>query len=228
MKTKFGAIIVEGSGKINGFVAARNRSGSYLRTKVTPVNPQTSAQNVVRDRLAVRSQAWRSLTQAQRDQWNAAVPSFTRTDIFGDVKTPSGFNLFCQLNNIIVLSGGTAVSVPPLPAAVPFTTLTSVSADVSDDEVLLNFVSTTGAVTMLIYATPGVSPGKAFVKSEYRFIGASDVSGAETQEDISAKYKAVFGAVPTAGQKIFVKVVFASKTTGITTSLQTVDTLVVA
>ena len=37
MKTKFGAIIVAGSGKINGFVASKNRAGAYLRTKVTPV-----------------------------------------------------------------------------------------------------------------------------------------------------------------------------------------------
>jgi hypothetical protein len=49
MKMKFGAIVTEGRGKIGGHVASKNKSGAYLRTKVTPVNRQSVAQsNVLR------------------------------------------------------------------------------------------------------------------------------------------------------------------------------------
>jgi hypothetical protein len=99
MKTKFGAIIVDGRNKIGGHVASKNRAGSYLRTKVTPTNPGTTYQVNVRNRLAGISTAWRALTEAQRKAWNVAVSNYARTDIFGDLKNPSGFNLHQQLNN---------------------------------------------------------------------------------------------------------------------------------
>jgi hypothetical protein len=85
MKMKFGAFVVAGSGKIGGHVASRNRSGAFLRTKVTPTNPQTGAQNAVRSLLASLSSAWRSLTGAQRAAWNGAVSAFPRTNVFGDI-----------------------------------------------------------------------------------------------------------------------------------------------
>jgi len=47
MKMKFGAIVVDGRGKIGGHVASKNRGGAYLRTKVTPSNPQTGYQAAV-------------------------------------------------------------------------------------------------------------------------------------------------------------------------------------
>ena len=48
MKIKWGALVVDGRGKLGGHVAAQNRGGSYLRTKVTPSNPQTTFQTGVR------------------------------------------------------------------------------------------------------------------------------------------------------------------------------------
>ena len=58
MKLKFGAIVTDGRGKIGGHVASKNRSGAYLRTKVTPSNPNTVAQVQVRSILASLSQSW--------------------------------------------------------------------------------------------------------------------------------------------------------------------------
>ena len=43
-KVLFSALISDMRNKLNGSVFAKNRGGSYLRTKVTPVNPQTVAQ----------------------------------------------------------------------------------------------------------------------------------------------------------------------------------------
>jgi hypothetical protein len=69
MLAKFGAIVVDGRGKINGFVASRNTYGSYFRTKVTPANPNTTAQALVRGQFTAVSQAWRGLTSSQRLGW---------------------------------------------------------------------------------------------------------------------------------------------------------------
>ena len=98
MKAKFGAIVVDGRGKIGGHVASKNRSGSYFRTKVTPVNPQSARQSAVRATLSSFSASWRGLNQNRRDAWNSAVGSFTKTNVFGDTVTPTGKNLYTALN----------------------------------------------------------------------------------------------------------------------------------
>jgi len=214
MKMKWGALVVDGRGKIGGHVASKNRAGAYLRTKVTPVNPQSSDQLTVRNRFTTYSQLWRGLTQAQRDAWNAAVADFARTDIFGDLKNPTGFNLYQRLNNNLVLASETAITSPPTPEAVGIvvaSSLTAISGTPSLSLVL------TGNVPLLtgakIFATPAMSPGKSFVKSEYRLI---DVLAAEatTPVDLYAAYLAKFGAITEADSKIFVKVEPINRTTG--------------
>jgi hypothetical protein len=227
MKAKFGAIVVAGSGKINGFVASRNRAGAYFRTKVTPVNPQTSDQNTVRARLTTNAQAWRGLTNEQRAAWNGAVANFAKTDIFGDLKNPSGFNLYVRLNNNLSAAGQSGISAPPVPAAVSTVLLSSAVYDISDGsfEVTLSGNVPAGT-TALIFATPGLSAGVNFVKSEYRLISVQPAATA-SPIDIIAEYLGKFGA-QSAGQKIFVKIVFVNNTTGQTSSPQSLSTIVVA
>ena len=97
MKIKWGALVTDGRGKIGGQVASRNRSGAYMRNKVTPVNPQTDAQQRSRSILASFSEGWRGLTEAQRAAWNAAVSQFETTDVFGDTIQPTGKNLYTHI-----------------------------------------------------------------------------------------------------------------------------------
>ena len=47
-KIKFGMMMTDASGKLGGQVFSKNRGGSYVRTKSTPVNRQSSAQMNVR------------------------------------------------------------------------------------------------------------------------------------------------------------------------------------
>ena len=105
MKAQFGALVVAGSGKINGWVASRNRGGAYFRTKVTPLNPSTSAQQNARGILGSLSTQWSQLTEEQRLSFNNAVASFATTDIFGDIRNPSGINLFVKLNTNLINTG---------------------------------------------------------------------------------------------------------------------------
>lgn len=213
MKAKFGAIVVAGSGKIGGHVASRNHSGAYFRTKVTPVNPQTTAQLAVRNRLGVRSQAWRGLTDAQRAAWNAAVSAFARTDIFGDLKNPTGFNLYQRLNNNIVTVGGTAIAAPPIPAAVSVVSITSISPAAGTG--LIPMVMSGGVpagTAVKVFATAPQSPGVSFVKSEYRLITTLAAATA-TPVALGASYSTKFGSW-LAGQKLFFKIVFVNTATG--------------
>lgn len=214
MKLKFGAIVVDGRNKIGGHVVSKNRAGSYMRTKVTPVNPQTSHQLNARAALTGWSQGWRGLTEAQRIAWNAAVGDYQRTDIFGDLRNPTGLNLYVRLNRELQLVAQAAILTPPLPAAVGAVLATALAAAEGVGTISLTLDGAVPANTSIkVYATPAVSPGKSFVKSEYRFIGFYPAAQA-TPVDIQADYDARFGAVGAAGQKIFVKIVPVNETTG--------------
>ena len=214
MKMKFGALVVDGRGKIGGHVASKNRAGAYLRTKVTPVNAQTGAQNTIRNRFTTLSQAWRGLTQAQRDAWIAAVGDYARTDIFGDLHNPTGFNLYQRLNNNLVTVGEAAIAVPPLPAAVGEVVASSIATAVGADTMSLAMTANVPAGTAVkVFATAPVSAGRAFVKSQYRLIAILPAAEA-TPYDLKAEYIAKFGGIGVAGQKIFVKLVAINTTTG--------------
>jgi len=128
-KIKFGMMMTDARGKLGGQVFSKNKGGAYIRTKVTPVNPATVAQQLVRAIFAFFSQNWRALTEAQRTAWNAAVSNFTSTDIFADVRTPSGFNLYKKLNQNLLLISAAPIATPPLPQTVISPFLDSIVAD---------------------------------------------------------------------------------------------------
>lgn len=227
MKAKFGMIVVAGSGKIGGHVASRNRAGAYFRTKVTPVNPQTGYQLTVRQRLTEFSQAWRGLTDAQRAAWNAAVSSFAKTDIFGDLKNPTGFNLYQRLNNNLSAISQAAIDTPPIPDEVLTVNFTALAAAAGAGTVALTLSGAVPAGTsMKVFATAPQSPGVSFVKSEYRLIDVEPAAGASPVA-VGPAYVARFGAM-TAGQKVFVKVVFTNETTGQESNAQQLSAIVAA
>lgn len=213
MKIKFGSLVTDGRGKIGGHVASKNRAGAYLRTKVTPVNPNSTDQQVARGILTGFSQAWRSLTAAQRNAWNGAVGDFARTDVFGDSHNPTGFNLYVRLNSKLAVIGASALTLPPLPSEVSNVVASALTMTITGSVGEVAFAPTVPAgMAVIVRATAGVSPGKNFVKSEYRIIDVM-AAAATTPEDIWAAYVAKFGS-PTAGTKVFVSLETVNITTG--------------
>ena len=214
MKAKFGAIVVEGRGKIGGHVASRNRAGSYFRTKVTPTNPATSYQVGARNRLSGISSDWRGLTAAQRLAWNSAVGDYAKTDIFGDLRNPSGFNLHQKLNNNLVNIGKSQRTTPPAVEEVDAFTSMSVAAANGAQTVTITYAPAIGADhSVLVFGTPALSPGKTFVKSELRQFDVM-VTADASPFSIETEYIAKFGAVGSAGLKIFIYLVQVCWNTG--------------
>jgi hypothetical protein len=202
MKIKFGSLVVAGSGKIGGHVAAKNRGGAYLRTKVTPLNPNTAAQAGARSLLASLSTAWAGLTDEQRKSWNDAVASFATTDIFGDLRNPSGINLYVKLNANLSNSNQTLLVVAPEKMDIPFAPITAVLFDLSLQTMTFSYAGgVLDGVIGRIQATAPMSQGVSFVKSQLRTIANGDLDS-DTGATYAA-YIAKFG-VPTAGSNIVV------------------------
>ena len=206
MKLKFGAIVTDGRGKIGGHVASKNRAGAYLRTKVTPTNPNTVAQVQARNILASLSQLWQTLTEDQRSGWNNAVKEWGTTDIFGDIKNPSGINLFVKLNANLMSVGFPQLWDAPSKMEVPSVIITDASLSRSANSLSIVFDSNNAdGVRALVRATPALSPGVSFVKSQFRVIGYEVVSG--TGLSLFAAYGAKF-AMPLLGANVYANVQF--------------------
>lgn len=204
---------MDGRGKINGHVASKNKAGAYFRTKVTPTNPRSNAQSGVRSIVSTLSKAWAALTDAQRLEWNAAVSAYAKTDIFGDLRNPSGFNLFVKLNATLLGMGEAQINVPPLPSAVGSVGVFTLVADNSSNSLVATLPDLdleTGDV--MVEATPALSPGKSFVDSDYRSIGY--FAAAASPLTLTSAYLAKFGAVGAAGQKVHVRISPINGTTG--------------
>ena len=204
MKLKFGAIVTDGRGKIGGHVASKNRAGAYLRTKVTPTNPNTVAQMQARSVLSSLSQQWSTLSESQRLGWNEAVKEWGTTDIFGDIKKPSGINLFVKLNSNLISVGMPQVLDVPAKTEVPAVVVVNGNYSVSTGALHIYFDSgLADTKTALVRATPKLSAGVSFVKSQFRVIGHVNVQFDDVA--LTGAYSSKFGAV-SAGDNVYASV----------------------
>ena len=213
-KIKWGAIVVDGRGKLGGHVFTKTRSGATMRTKVTPVNPQTTAQAAARSRLGSQSQAWRGLTEAQRLGWNSLADEVIKTNIFGDNYSPTGKNLFTGYNSNLLFAGVSTLTDAPALRVIPV---------VSDFNVVLENSPATGTIQifadgdttgtyLVIEMSQQMSAGRFNFDGSYRFIvGLDDYDGSSF--NFLPFYTARFGALIT-GQKIGIRCYFINVATG--------------
>lgn len=213
-KVKFTAVVADMRNKLNGSVFARNRGGAYVRTKVTPLNPQSNAQIAARNLLTGLAQGFRSLSQEQITAWNAAVTQWQTTDIFGDLVSPTGLALYVRLNANIANGGGSPISNPPAPVGATSLITLELTADVSGDTYEITF--TPAAVpadhTMYIESTTMLSPGINNANSRFRFIGVA-AAAAASPFDAFTFQTTKFGPL-VAGQKSYVRCKFINIITG--------------
>lgn len=202
MKMKFGAIVVDGRGKIGGHVASKNAAGAFLRTKVTPTNPRTVAQSTARALFSTISTLWAGLSAAQRAAWNEAVAEWQTTNIFGDLRKPTGKTLFQRLNNQAQVAGFPLLYTPPSKAELPEGIVTAIEIDTTAGEITLTGASTDADVSIILRASPQLSPGITSVGTRLRDIDVQDADSYSATDAYSA-YVAKYGA-PTAGANVFV------------------------
>lgn len=213
-KLKWGALVTDGRGKLGGHVLSKNRSGAYIRTKVTPVNRRTSYQTAVRAVFALITTNWSALTASAISAWNGAVNDWQTTDIFGDLTKPTGKNLHQRLNQNAINAGYPAIGLPPTKVVVPDDVITSAAIDITAGTITFTGIASDVGFRALISATPPLSRGTSFVKNVLRNIGHQPLdtySPATAYADYVAKY-----GVPTAGDNIHVAVQYVAPTGQIT------------
>lgn len=182
------AILSALSGSIAGATAAKNRGGTYFRSRVVPLNPQTAAQYEVRGNMAAAASAWSTLNDANRAGWNAYAATLDGTNAVGDTKRLSGINAFTAANSLRLLAnlaqltafptaGGKAVLTPPSSAP----TIDS-GGEVSLDITLTDSWAATQNGVIFLYYGDNVSAGTSFYKGPWH-LGAFLVRGVGAPTD---------------------------------------------
>ena len=196
--------MTDASGKLGGQVFAKNRGGNYVRTKVTPSNPQSVAQMAVRGIFASISSRWSALTEAQRATFNNFVSSYAKTDIFGDLRNPSGKSLFQRLNQNLLISGQAEIDVCVSPLEVPFANVTNATFGIGSGELLVQTEGITTGAKLVLWATPKLSKGTTFVKNQLRQVSVVQ-GGSAVEIEAGVAYTTKFGT-PAVGDNIYVGV----------------------
>lgn len=213
-KIKYSALVSDMRNKLNGSVMSKNRYGAYIRNKVTPTNPQTTAQVAARNRLATWSQGWRGITQPQRNGWITGASNFPVIDIFGDSKILAGNALYTQLNVNLSLVGGTNIDDLPTPVAIPALNVLTITSAAGTPALSVVYAPTPipAGFSLLVEATPPIPQSRLFVKNQFRVISHLAAAAASPYNALTA-YQAVFGN-PTEDLVIYVRVRLISTTTG--------------
>jgi len=189
------------SGSVAGVTSSRNRFGQYRRTRATPVNPNTSFQTAVRERLTDLSQRWRTLTALQRTGWAALGLQIERTDSLGQTYNLTGLQAYTSLNANNLAAGNAIVDdAPALDEPASLVTVTPTIEDTPTFSVAYTVTPLAAGARLFFFAGPQRSQGRSF-ESDLRLIFAS-AAAAASPANVLAAYQARFGS-PVVDNKIF-------------------------
>lgn len=185
---------------------AHNRFGAYLRNRVIPTNPVSSAQTAVRVDFGNLAEAWRELTQTQRDSWVAFGENFARTDSLGQTYNLTGLQAYVSVNQNLNTIGGTLLSEPPVytpPAGIVTATLTA-----NDTPTLSLAYTVTPLGTgekLVIEATRALSAGINFQqRGAYKQVFVTAAAAASPANILSA-WQGIYGATLSLGSKVLIR-----------------------
>ena len=185
-------------------VSWKGRNGLLRRRLVTPRNPRTPAQLLIRQNLASQAAAYDQLTDVQQAAWVATAAEEQSKPTLGQSGSLTGLQLFTKINCSLLAIGQQTVSAPPAKPAFELLPIDS-----------LAITNVAGVVTIRLHTT-GAPPDGTMLRSAaaqksgcrrgrgFRLVGTLG-SPVANYIDITSAYTAHFG-VPAAGKRVFVTV----------------------
>lgn len=136
-------------------------------------SPQDGNSTSPRTTLAAIASLWNVLTEAEQQSWNDAAVGFPAKNKFGDIYTPSGYQVFMKLNSNLALINNPLLRSGPVPA---FPELPPIEPPSGDPPELLRFTFPAGIdpnTEILVYASACVLPGSGIVKGKQKLLGTT-------------------------------------------------------
>ena len=192
------------TGKLGLTVTFPGRNGLIRRMKVTPRNPRTSAQQVIRQNLATQAAAYDQLTDTEQEAWIAAAAQIQSKPSLGQRGPLTGFQLFTKVNCALLVIGADPVTAPPAKALLSPLPIDGLDITNTGGNLTIR-LHTTGSPpdgTMLRACAPQNSGCRRGVG--YRVVGILG-SPVSNYVNITSAYTGRFG-MPAVGKRVFVSV----------------------
>lgn len=100
------------SGKVQGSVFGKSKSGHYLRNQSAPVGGNTIKRSKMNAIVSGIAKEWKSLKEWEMEAWNNMAQNVQLVNRIGQVYTPSGYNLYQKLNIRLKSIGRNTIRVP--------------------------------------------------------------------------------------------------------------------
>lgn len=204
-------IIAQASGSIGGLTFSRNRGGKYIRSRATPINPNTPFQQAVRGFMSQLTSLWNdTLTVVQRAAWDLYAENVPLLNPLGEPRNVGGLGMYVRSNVNRLQAALPRVDAAPTTFNLGDYTppvITSVTGSTN----LLAFTFTDADAwaneddsAMNVYTSRAQNPTINFFKGPYRFAGQVLGDGL-TPPTSPASIALAFNAE--VGQKIFARMI---------------------
>lgn len=215
-------IVTQASGSIGGTTYSHNRGGMYRRARTIPTNPNSPRQQAVRSYLAAAVAAWSgTLTDAERESWEAWAANTPTTDRLGDALILTGQQAYiaaavprAQIAVAAPASGPTIYNRGENPTGLSGTLDTTpnqigtAAGSLSTNVTLMTASSDDG--DLLVYFGKVVSPGTNFYRGPYQLATSAPVASGASIVNLTTSEAALTIANPLAvGQRRPVRLVMA-------------------
>ena len=193
-KLKYGAVISDSRGSIEGVTFSKGRFGAFARRRVVPRLQQNAMTTPVRSSLANLARRWfGTLTQIQRTAWIALAVANPVTDVFGNSHALTGQQLYIRCNQLRNAAGLVVIDTAPADQAVTgILTLSVVATAPATLSITFTVTPLSAGHRLYIFASPSLSPGKVATKRDMKFIGVSAAAQASPYA-AGAQYATRFG-----------------------------------
>ena len=200
-----GPAVAEIRGSAGGTTFSRNRFGAYTRQRTTPVNPNSPAQVLARGRLSTLTVYWRdTLTQAQRDAWDAYADATTWKNALGQDIKLTGLNHFLRAGQLRLQAGEAIVATAPATPGIPAEeTLWTPTADATGNTIDIAYTFSPNVDDQMwnFFASRPYAASKNFFAGPWRYVG-SVVGDSTTPPTSPASFNYPWTLV--AGQRVWV------------------------
>lgn len=195
-KIKFGSVITDSRGHIDGVTYKWARAGNVAQRRVTPVHKHSAEATRARANFATLSKRWwTTLTPTQRTDWRALAAANPRPNVWGDEFPLTGLALFIGINSLLATASFAGTDDAPADQTVTALATLSITAT-PPDELLLTFTPSPLPTDHLLYifARPNFSPGILNSTGRDAFLIASAIEITSTL-DVGPDFVARFGAI---------------------------------
>jgi hypothetical protein len=205
---KYGSIIDEIKGKLNGQIFQGGRNAPILRSGMNGNGKKMTNSPVRRqnqgNRFSTVAKYWSQITPTQRITWSSLLGVWTFTDKFGDVYNGTPYQIFCACNlQRLILQQTLLTDAPTFNAADDITIVDIVCRAASTFDIRVLAGATSGQ-SMLIAASTMHNDSFPIDKANFVSLKSFIYTGAMT-ENFRTQWNNVFGVTPVVGKVIFVK-----------------------